>query len=258
MLTADASAECPARSDNPVCSPLFSDRFQRGQVLGSGREPAPDEGVPRQDFLNQDAGSWRKLRWLHATTRAPGTKKAGGVASGLLFDLCYGLCGCRGSLVASAAVTTIAAVTATAATTAVAATASAAATTATVTATGTAAAATAAGFATVAAAATATTATTVATTTTTTATSVGALFTRTGLVDSQGASVDVFAVQGFDRGIGFAHIRHGDEGKTLRPASEFVHDDAGLINRAISSELGCQRGLGCFVSEVSNVYFHFL
>ena len=258
MLTADASAECPARSDNPVCSPLFSDRFQRGQVLGSGREPAPDEGVPRQDFLNQDAGSWRKLRWLHATTRAPGTKKAGGVASGLLFDLCYGLCGCRGSLVASAAVTTIAAVTATAATTAVAATASAAATTATVTATGTAAAATAAGFATVATTTTAATTVAATATTTTAATGVGALFTRTGLVDSQGASVDVFAVQGFDRGIGFAHIRHGDEGKTLRPASEFVHDDAGLIDRAISSELGCQRGLGCFVSEVSNVYFHFL
>ena len=184
-------------------------------------------------------------------------KKAGGVASGLLLDLCYGQSGCRGSLVASTAVTTIAAVTATAATTTVAATASAAAATATVTATGTAAAATAAGFATVAT--TTTAATTVATATTTTAaTGVGALFTRTGLVDSQGASVNVFAVEGFDRGIGFAHIRHGDEGKTLRPASEFVHDDAGLIDRAISSELGCQRGLGCFVSEVSNVYFHFL
>ena len=173
--------------------------------------------------------------------------------------MCYGQSGCRGSLVASTAVTTIAAVTATAATTTVAATASAAAATATVTATGTAAAATAAGFATVATTTT-TAATTVAATATTTtaATGVGALFTRTGLVDSQGASVDVFAVEGFDRGIGFAHIRHGDEGKTLRPASEFVHDDAGLIDRAISSELGCQRGLGCFVSEVSNVYFHFL
>ncbi len=172
--------------------------------------------------------------------------------------MCYGQSGCRGSLVASAAVATIAAVTATAATTAVAATASAAAAaaTTTVTATGTAATATAAGFATVAT--TTAAATTVAAATTTTATGVGALFTRTGLVDSQGASVDVFAVEGFDRGIGFAHIRHGDEGKTLRPASEFVHDDAGLINRAISSELGCQRGLGCFVSEVSNVYFHFL
>ncbi len=197
------------------------------------------------------------MSWFQAATRAPGTKKAGGVASGLLLDLCYGQSGCRGSLVASAAVATIAAVTATAATTAVAATASAAAATATVTATGTTAAATAAGFATVATTTT-TAATTVAAATTTTATGVGALFTRTGLVDSQGASVDVFAVEGFDRGIGFAHIRHGDEGKTLRPASEFVHDDAGLINRAISSELGCQRGLGCFVSEVSNVYFHFL
>ena len=185
-------------------------------------------------------------------------KKAGGVASGLLFDLCYGQSGCQGSLVASTAVTTIAAVTATAATTTVAATASAAAATATVTATGTAAAATAAGFATVATTTTAATTVAATATTTTAATGVGALFTRTGLVDSQGASVDVFAVEGFDRGIGFAHIRHGDEGKTLRPASEFVHDDAGLIDRAISSELGCQRGLGCFVSEVSNVYFHFL
>ena len=200
----------------------------------------------------------RRAGRLQGATRGPDTKKAGGVTSGLPLDLYYGQAGCRGSLVASAAVTTIAAVTATAATTAVAATASAAAATTTVTATGTAAAATAAGFATVATTAAAAAATVAATTTTTTATGVGALFTRTGLVDSQGASVDVFAVQGFDRGIGFAHIRHGDEGKTLRPASEFVHDDAGLINGAISSELGCQRGLGCFVSEVSNVYFHFV
>ena len=213
--------------------------------MGPGREPAAAQGVPGQDFLKQDAGWWRKLSWSPATTRAPGTKKAGGVASGLLLDLCYGQSGCRGSLVASTAVATIAAVTATAATT-------------TVTATGTAAAATAAGFATVATTTTAATTVAATATTTTAATGVGALFTRTGLVDSQGASVDVFAVEGFDRGIGFAHIRHGDEGKTLRPASEFVHDDAGLIDRAISSELGCQRGLGCFVSEVSNVYFHFL
>ncbi len=240
------------------CAAHFSAIVFRGQVLGSGREPAPAQGVPRQDFLNQDAGWWRKLSWSPATTRAPGTKKAGGVTSGLLLDLCYGQSGCRGSLVASTAVTTIAAVTATAATTTVAATASAAAATATETATGTAAAATAAGFATVATTTAAATVAATTTTTTTAATGVGALFTRTGLVDSQGASVDVFAVEGFDRGIGFAHIRHGDEGKTLRPASEFVHDDAGLIDRAISSELGCQRGLGCFVSEVSNVYFHFL
>ncbi len=166
-----------------------------------------------------------------------------------------------GSLVATATVTTVAAVTATAATT-VAATATAAAATTTVAATATAAAAvstaaTAAATAGLVATTTAA-ATTVAATTTTAATGVGALFTRAGLVDSQGASVHVFAVKGFDRGIGFAHIRHGDEGKTLRPAGEFVHDDAGLINGAISSELGCQRGLGCFVSEVSNVYFHFL
>ncbi len=208
-------------------------------------------GLPESGYRIQ-----AEVALVSGATGAPGTKKAGGVTSGLLLDLCYGQSGCRGSLVASAAVATIAAVTATAATTAVAATASAAAATTTVTATGTAAAATAAGFATVAT--TTAAATTVAAATTTTATGVGALFTRTGLVDSQGASVDVFAVEGFDRGIGFAHIRHGDEGKTLRPAGEFVHDDAGLINGAISSELGCQRGLGCFVSEVSNVYFHFL
>ena len=164
---------------------------------------------------------------------------------------------CLGSLVASAAfAATVAAVTATAATTAVAATASAAATTATVAAAGPAAATTAAGFATVATAAAATT--TVAAAATTTATSVGALFTRAGLVDGQRAAIHVFAIEGFDRGIGFANIRHRDEGKTLRPAGEFVHNDAGLINGAISSELGCQRGLGCFVSEVSNVYFHFV
>ena len=188
----------------------------------------------------------------------PAQKRPEGKSLRSACNFCFRQTGCRGSLVASAATATatVSAVTTTAAAPTVAATASAAAATATVTAAGTAAAATATGFATVATTTAAAATTVAAASTTTAATGVGALFTRAGLVDSQRATIHVFAVEGFDRGVGFANIRHRDEGKTLRPAGEFVHNDAGLINRAISSELGCQRGLGCFVSEVSNVYFH--
>ncbi len=151
---------------------------------------------------------------------------------------------------AAAATTTTAAISAAAATTAAAATISAAAAT------------TAAGFisaaATTAAVSTTTAAATVsAAAATATAAGVGALLTGTGLVDSQGASIDVLAVNGFDRGIRLADVGHGDEGETLRTAREFIHDDADLINGTEGSELGCQRGLGRFISEVSNVYFHF-
>jgi hypothetical protein len=185
------------------------------------------------------------------------TKKAGGCPPAFVkFELPVRL---PAGLVAPATVATVTAVT-TAATATIAATATAAAAAATVAATATAAAtvatattATAAGLV-----ATAAAATTAISTAAATATGVGTLFTGTGLVDRQGTAINVFTVEGLNGGIGFTHIRHGDEGKTLRPAGEFVHNDAGLVNGAISSELGCQRGLGRFVSEVSNVYFHVL
>ena len=168
---------------------------------------------------------------------------------------------CRKRLVAPAATATATVTAVTAAAAATITTTASAAATAAVAATGTAAATTAtAGLAAVTAATTTTTtaAATVTSAAATSATGVGALLTGAGLIDGQGAAVHVFAIEGFDCGICFADIRHRDEGKTLRPAGEFVHNDAGLINGAISSELGCQRGLGCFVSEVSNVYFHFV
>gem|GEM_PF-6860425 len=159
-------------------------------------------------------------------------------------------------LVASAAVATVT-ITATAAT-AVTTTAAATTTVATTTTAATGLIATATAATTVAAATTATAGLVAATTTTAAAFAIGALFTGTGLVHGQGASVHIFAVKGFDGGIRFADIRHGDESKTFRAAGEFVHNDAGLINGTKGSELGCQRGLGRFISEVSNVYFHLL
>jgi hypothetical protein len=106
------------------------------------------------------------------------------------------------------------------------------------------------------AAAAAATATTAAAAVTTTATAAGAIFTRTGLVDVDGATAEVLAVQGLDRGVGLAGVGHLDEGESTGTTGLAIGDDGDIRNFTVGLE-----GVADFVfssakGEVSNEELH--
>ena len=58
-------------------------------------------------------------------------------------------------------------------------------------------------------------------------------FAGTGLVDGQGASLPLLAIQGLDGGVRSFLGSHADEGETARPPGHFIHDKVNRVDGAV-------------------------
>ena len=80
-----------------------------------------------------------------------------------------------------------------------------------------------------------------------------AIFARLGLVDGQGATVVLLAVQGGNRRRGFFSRGHFDESEALAAAGVAIGDDLGRGDGAVLGEHLLQIGSAYGIGQVSNV-----
>jgi len=114
------------------------------------------------------------------------------------------------------------------------------------------------GFAPTAATATATPAASATSSAVSAATSAGprrTILARTSFIDGQSTSIDIFAVQGLDGGLGALLGFHGDKGKSAWLPAEFVHDHIDLGDGAVSGEKILELVLGGVEGKISYKQF---
>jgi hypothetical protein len=68
-----------------------------------------------------------------------------------------------------------------------------------------------------------------------------AIFTRTRFVDGQGATIDIFAVKRFDRGVALGSVIHGDKSKSAGTSGFAILNYDCLHNGTKFGELFLQR-----------------
>src|ERR1035437_593856 len=88
-----------------------------------------------------------------------------------------------------------------------------------------------------------------------TATATGALFARPGDVNGQGATAQLFAVQGVDGLLRLLGRAHGDEGKPARTAGCPVHHEVSFDDRAVGRKGGLQIVFSDVEGKVPNKQF---
>jgi len=92
-------------------------------------------------------------------------------------------------------------------------------------------------------------------TTTVTIAAPGSLFARTGNIDAESATAEVFAVHAVNRLLRFFGRVHGDEAKPARPAGRPVSDQVGFDDGAVGGEGVLQVVFGDFEVEIPDEQF---
>jgi hypothetical protein len=90
------------------------------------------------------------------------------------------------------------------------------------------------------------------TATATAAPTAGTFFPRTGDIYRQGATIEIFAVQSFDRLLRFLGTAHGDEGETAGAARHAIHHDVGLHHGAAGGKRVLEIVFSGFEGKISH------
>lgn len=88
---------------------------------------------------------------------------------------------------------------------------------------------------------------------TTTTTAARAIFTRTSLVDGEGATVTHLAVEGFDGGLAFCCGTHRDEAKATGAIGHTIHDEHRFLHFAVRCEEVFELVFGSIEGKISDV-----
>ena len=107
-----------------------------------------------------------------------------------------------------------------------------------------------------AAAATSAAATTAAIATTATAAAATTLFARASFIDRQATAIDLFEVEGLDRGLGLAVVVHFDKAKTFAAARITVLNHGRVLHLAILREELLQALARHGISQITNIQAH--
>jgi hypothetical protein len=77
-----------------------------------------------------------------------------------------------------------------------------------------------------------------------------------GFIDSQGPSIDLFAVQGLNSGLGMAIVRHFHETESSRPAGKSVHYYSCGRDFTERSKRALELFIVSFERKVAHIYVH--
>jgi hypothetical protein len=84
----------------------------------------------------------------------------------------------------------------------------------------------------------------------------GTLPTGPGFIDDEIASVDVGAVERFDRSLSFFSRAHSDKAKSARAARHFVHDEHGFSDGAKAGKKFFECSFGRLEGEITYIELH--
>jgi hypothetical protein len=79
---------------------------------------------------------------------------------------------------------------------------------------------------------------------------------RTSFIDGDRATIQLRAVQGFDRGAGLVIVLHRYKSETARAASVAIRDYGHFFDLTVSPKLGLQRFLRRREGKVANIQLH--